>query len=360
MMDSSTPLISIILTTYNSEKVIEATLNGIIQQDFPLDKVELIIVDGGSKDGTLNIINKFIQENKRRFSDVKLVVHDRNYGVSKARNDGIKVSRGRYLLILDHDVVMPSSTIGALLQYLESMDGRVVAAIPLHNNLCGGILSKWEYKIRKGRVSRINAITSCALIRRELIDQIGLYDEILGPPYTVYEDIEFGARALAKGYEIHLLGIGGYEVIHNTCEETASTSNLNGGRREVLKSLENAVTTVVNMIKKVKSLGNPKYRYALKRYLSSSPPIEKLRWISYSIIVASLIPIALTSIFLRSKGLLFLWILLVVACYLDVLKQYWNSRIPHISIAYSTIAFTWRLTRSTMLLIPGPKRLNCK
>lgn len=291
---------------------------------------------------------------------MKLIVHDRNYGVSKARNDGIRVSRGKYLLILDHDVVMPSNIIGALLQYLESMDRRVVATIPLHNNLCGGILSQWEYRIRKGKVSRINAITSCALTRRELIDQIGLYDETLGPPRTVYEDIEFGARALAKGFEIHLLGVGGYEVIHNTCEETTSTSNLNGREEGGLKSLENAITAIVNMIKKVKSLANPRYRYALKKYLSSSPPIERLRWISYSIIVASFIPIALTSIFLRSKGLMFLWILLVVACYLDVLKQYWNSRIPHISIAYSTIAFTWRLARLTMLLIPGPKRLNCK
>ena len=50
---SNGPLITIVLTTFNSERAIEKTLKGVIEQDFPLNRVELIIVDGGSKDNTL-------------------------------------------------------------------------------------------------------------------------------------------------------------------------------------------------------------------------------------------------------------------------------------------------------------------
>jgi glycosyltransferase involved in cell wall biosynthesis len=59
-MSFCAPLISIVLTTYNSEKVVERTLKGIIEQDFPLNRVELIIVDGGSKDNTLNTIETMV------------------------------------------------------------------------------------------------------------------------------------------------------------------------------------------------------------------------------------------------------------------------------------------------------------
>ena len=55
---TSTPLVSIVLTLFNSGKTVEAVLSSILAQDFPLDKVELIIVDGGSRDRTLEIVNK--------------------------------------------------------------------------------------------------------------------------------------------------------------------------------------------------------------------------------------------------------------------------------------------------------------
>jgi len=55
-MSNDIPLISIVLTTYNSEKIIKETLKAVVNQDFPLNTVELVIVDGGSKDNTLNII----------------------------------------------------------------------------------------------------------------------------------------------------------------------------------------------------------------------------------------------------------------------------------------------------------------
>jgi glycosyltransferase involved in cell wall biosynthesis len=81
-MSSDVPSISIVLTTYNSEKVVERTLKGIVEQDFPLNRVELIVVDGGSKDNTLKIVKEFVERCSKLFYDVKVVAHDRNYGVS--------------------------------------------------------------------------------------------------------------------------------------------------------------------------------------------------------------------------------------------------------------------------------------
>jgi hypothetical protein len=46
------------------------------------------------------------------------------------------------------------------------------------------------------------------------------------------------------------------------------------------------------------------------------------------------------------------WLLVAAGAYIDVVRQYWNSRTPHISLAYSLVANVWRLIRSAMLLIP--------
>ena len=244
-MNNDIPLISIVLTTYNSEKIIKETLEAVVNQDFPLNTVELIIVDGGSKDNTLNIIKEFINNYVKYFYGMKLITHEKNYGVSKARNDGIKQAKGRFILILDHDVIMPKGTLSTLLHYIESSNRKVVAVIPLHNNTCKGIINTWEYVIRKGKIWKTNTITSCALVRRELFDEIGLYDESLGPPYTIYEDIELGARALSKGYEIHLLGTT--EVIHDTCDGSSEV-DLQKSKTSLLTLLHKGVEIIKRIL----------------------------------------------------------------------------------------------------------------
>ena len=77
MSGSNEPLITIVLTTFNSERVIEKTLKDIIEQDFPLNGIELIIVNGGSKDNTLKIIKEFIKHYAKKFYDVNVIVHDK-------------------------------------------------------------------------------------------------------------------------------------------------------------------------------------------------------------------------------------------------------------------------------------------
>jgi hypothetical protein len=46
------------------------------------------------------------------------------------------------------------------------------------------------------------------------------------------------------------------------------------------------------------------------------------------------------------------WLLVAAGAYIDVVRRYWNIKTPHISLAYSLVAYVWRLIRSTMLLIP--------
>jgi len=340
------PLVSIVLTTYNSERVIHKVLDSILSQDFQLNKIELIVVDDGSKDNTVSIIKSFIEVNARKFYDVKLIVHDKNYGVSRARNDGIRLARGNYILILDHDVILLKDTLKKLLEYLESSHSKIAAVVPLHKDTCGDLFKKWEYEIKRNKVTRGNAITSCALMKGGLVSEIGFYDETLGPPFTVYEDIEYGARALAKGYEIHVVGF--IEVLHDTCEEF----------RRSITTLYSRYTSIKKLINSLKSLSQGRYRYALKKYVRSLPLHEKLKWIIYLGLTLSGALLPILSLALKSYLPLLIWAFLMVSAYIDILRHYWNASVPHISFAYSAVAFAWKLLRSIMLVIPGPSTIQ--
>lgn len=82
------PLISIITAIFNGEKNLEKTIKNILNQDYP--NLEYIIIDGGSTDGTLDIIKKY--EDK-----IAYWVSEKDKGISDAFNKGIKVAKGDYI-----------------------------------------------------------------------------------------------------------------------------------------------------------------------------------------------------------------------------------------------------------------------
>ena len=89
-------MISIIVPVYNAEKYVSKTLQSILKQTY--QNLEVIAVNDGSTDHTLNYIKKFERE------DDRVVVIDKpNEGVSKARNDALDVARGEYVYFLDPD-----------------------------------------------------------------------------------------------------------------------------------------------------------------------------------------------------------------------------------------------------------------
>lgn len=88
--------ISIIIPTYNAENYIERCINSCLNQDY--ENVEVIVVDDGSTDKTLQICDSVTN----KFENVK-IISQKNSGVSAARNHGIEASLGDYILFVDAD-----------------------------------------------------------------------------------------------------------------------------------------------------------------------------------------------------------------------------------------------------------------
>jgi len=91
------PLISIIVPVYNVERYVSACLESIEAQSY--GEIEVIIVDDGSEDRSIEISRKFIDDDER----FRLITHDGNKGPSAARNTGIKYSSGKYIIHVDSD-----------------------------------------------------------------------------------------------------------------------------------------------------------------------------------------------------------------------------------------------------------------
>ena len=104
-------LVSIIVPIYNAEKFIEETINNIYNQSYK--NWELILVNDKSIDKSVSIIKKYISEN------IKLIELEKNSGPAIARNEGIKIARGRFLCFLDADDLWDSKKIEKQIKFLK-------------------------------------------------------------------------------------------------------------------------------------------------------------------------------------------------------------------------------------------------
>ena len=90
-------MISIIVPVYNRVNTIERCLNSIVNQSY--SEWEVIIVDDGSNDGSVELINKYIQKEKDKFK----LIQQEHLGAQAARNNGIKNASGMWIAFLDSD-----------------------------------------------------------------------------------------------------------------------------------------------------------------------------------------------------------------------------------------------------------------
>ncbi|SHE95105.1 glycosyltransferase family 2 protein [Schwartzia succinivorans] len=108
------PKISIITVTLNSEKTLEQTISSVVNQTY--DNIEYIIIDGGSTDGTLDIIHKYEK-------NIAYLISEPDHGIYEAFNKGVRAATGDYIEIIGSDDCLCNYDI--IRQVAECLDGNI-------------------------------------------------------------------------------------------------------------------------------------------------------------------------------------------------------------------------------------------
>lgn len=114
-MDVQPPLVSIIVPVYNAGQYLDACIQSIIRQTWL--RWELLIVDDGSTDGSAAICDGYAEQDPRI-----TVIHKNNEGVSRARNEGLNMARGDYVVFVDADDLLPSNSLELRMEQRDGVD----------------------------------------------------------------------------------------------------------------------------------------------------------------------------------------------------------------------------------------------
>lgn len=132
--------VSIITPAYNAEKYISKCISSILQQE--LKEIEHIIVDDGSTDRTAKICEQYAKDNKK----IK-VIYKKNEGVSKARNEALKIAKGEYILFADADDWLEKDMCSKMVKLADK--NKLDIAISGYYNYYDNIGDKKEIKLKK-------------------------------------------------------------------------------------------------------------------------------------------------------------------------------------------------------------------
>jgi cellulose synthase/poly-beta-1,6-N-acetylglucosamine synthase-like glycosyltransferase len=187
----SPPKVSIIIATLNSQQTIDDCLKAILELDYPKDLLEVIVIDGCSKDATVKIAEKY---------PVKVVSAPLN--APAAYNYAIKIANNEILGFIDADAKVEKEWLTTLTTYLG--DPKVAGA-------SGGIETwntenVWAKSIGYDMKNRYNRLKKYAtriatmnlLLKKSVIEQSGGFDERLSSQY----DTDLGFRITSRGYKI--------------------------------------------------------------------------------------------------------------------------------------------------------------
>ena len=111
--------LSIIIPVYNAEQYLNNTISNIIQQTFT--DFELLLIDDGSTDSSGQLCDEWSQKDSR----IK-VIHQKNMGVSEARNSGLRVTQGEYIAFVDNDDLINPQMYEILISIAEKESADIV------------------------------------------------------------------------------------------------------------------------------------------------------------------------------------------------------------------------------------------
>jgi len=196
------PTVSILIPAYNEGRCIADTIESCLKVDYPSDRLEVIVVNDGSKDDTGEICKKYAEEGK-----ITYIVNNPNKGKSTSLNIGFDKARSEYVATIDADTIIEKDIIRKTLPYFDAPDIAAVT-VAIRVKEAGNFLQKVvavEYELGNGFYNKILSYLDCLFVtpgqfsiyRRDVILELGGFDK-----NNIVEDTEIAYRMRKKGYRI--------------------------------------------------------------------------------------------------------------------------------------------------------------
>lgn len=201
------PRITLSIVTYNSADWLPGLLKSLLDQHYPLERLGLVFVDNGSRDGTLATLATFRDTHAAAFD--KIEIHElANPGFGAAHNHAIRHSDGDLVLITNPDLEFLPETLTSVVA-MAMADAEDVASWELRQ-------VPYEHPKHYDPVSweALWSSHACILIRRSIFETLGGYDERI---FLYGEDVEFSFRCREAGYRLRYCPLA--RVMHHTYGE---------------------------------------------------------------------------------------------------------------------------------------------
>lgn len=202
------PELSIIIPCRNEKDYIKNCLDSLLAQDYPRDKMEILVIDGMSEDGTLDILKDYTKKNL-----IKVFENSKKFTPS-ALNIGIKNSNGSIIMRIDAHASYNKNYVSGCIKYLKKYNvdnvGGVVHAVPVTNSIFAQVIAQvYSHPFGAGySFFRIGAIEPKltdtvfgGCYKKEVFKKVGLFNENL----IRSQDLEFNIRLKNAGGKILLI-----------------------------------------------------------------------------------------------------------------------------------------------------------
>jgi len=210
--EAKLPLVSILIPARNEALVIEGLLERLAQQDYPREKMEIIVVNDGSTDATGEIVTNWKQKNKVNLRLVNIPLEESGRGKGAALNRGLKFSQGEVVAVYDADNLPEKDSLRKLVLELISQPSLAAVtglfrAYNRHRNLLTRLINlesiAFQWIIQAGRNFFLNIAFLAGtnyVIRRGVLEALQGWDE-----KALTEDTELTLRIYELGWQVKFL-----------------------------------------------------------------------------------------------------------------------------------------------------------
>ena len=203
-------MLSVIVPIYQEEKYISKCIDSMLSQDYPKDDLEIILVDGMSKDRTREIVATYTA----KYPFIRMIDNPESIAPC-AMNRGIKEAKGDVIIRLDAHVYYPKNYFSLLVEKLNELPGAenvgaLCNTLPVNDSITAqsiaAVLSSSfgmgnsHFRVGADKEMEVDTVPF-GCFHRSIFDQVGLYDEEL----VRNQDDELNARIIKSGGKIYLI-----------------------------------------------------------------------------------------------------------------------------------------------------------